>query len=75
LVPARDPQGSYDHADQLWAEPSAENAAMHLRRLRDDPDHAAELGRAASLTIRERCSPKAFAERSGALLMADAALC
>jgi glycosyltransferase involved in cell wall biosynthesis len=75
LVPARDPQGSYDHADQLWAEPSAENAAAHLRRLRDDPDHAAELGRAASLTIRERCSPKAFAERSGALLMADAALC
>ena len=49
---------------------------------RYDPDallktviHAAELGRAASLTIRERCSPKAFAERSGALLMADAALC
>jgi len=75
LVPARDPQGSYDHADQLWAEPSAENAAVHLRRLRDNPALRAELGRAASQTIRERCSPKAFAERSGALLMADAILC
>jgi glycosyltransferase involved in cell wall biosynthesis len=75
LVPARDPQGSYDHADQLWAEPSAENAAVHLRRLRDDPALRAELGRAASRTIRERCSPKVFAERSGELLMADAALC
>ena len=74
LVPAHDPQGSYDHADQLWAEPSAENAAGHLRRLRDNPVLGAELGRAASLTIRERCSPKAFADRSGALLMADAAL-
>jgi glycosyltransferase involved in cell wall biosynthesis len=75
LVPARDPQGSYDHADQLWAEPSAENAAVHLRRLCDDPALRAELGRAASRTIRERCSPKVFAERSGELLMADAALC
>ena len=75
LVPARDPQGSYDHADQLWAEPSAQNAAGHLRRLRDNPALGAELGRAASLTIRERCSRKAFAKRSGALLMADAAMC
>ena len=58
LVPARDPQGSYDHADQLWAEPSAENAAVHLRRLRDNPALGAELGQAASLTIRERCSPR-----------------
>ena len=58
LVPARDPQGSYDHADQLWAEPSAANAAMHLRRLRENPAFGAELGRAASLTIRERCSPR-----------------
>jgi glycosyltransferase involved in cell wall biosynthesis len=75
LVPARDPQGSYDHADQLWAEPSAENAAVHLRRLRDEPALRTELGRAASRTIRERCSPKVFAERSGELLMADAVLC
>jgi glycosyltransferase involved in cell wall biosynthesis len=75
LVPARDPQGSYDHPDQLWAEPSVENAAGYLRRLRENPALGAELGRAASLTIRERCSPKAFAERSGALLMADAAVC
>ena len=44
LVPARDPQGSYDHADQLWAEPSAANAAMHLRRLRENPAFGAELG-------------------------------
>jgi glycosyltransferase involved in cell wall biosynthesis len=75
LVPARDPQGSYDHAGQLWAEPSAEDAAKHLRRLHDNPALGTELGRVASLTIQERCSPKAFADRSGALLMADAALC
>jgi glycosyltransferase involved in cell wall biosynthesis len=71
LVPARDPQGSYDHADQLWAEPSAENAALYLRRLSQNPAVGAELGRAASIAIRERCSPRAYSDRLAALLMAD----
>jgi glycosyltransferase involved in cell wall biosynthesis len=72
LVPARDPQGSYDHADQLWAEPSVESAALYLRRLRENPAVRAELGQAASLAIRDRCSPAAYADRLSALLMADA---
>jgi glycosyltransferase involved in cell wall biosynthesis len=71
LVPARDPQGSYDHADQLWAEPSAENAALYLRRLSENPAVGGELGQAASIAIRERCSPRAYSDRLAALLMAD----
>jgi len=75
LVPARDPQGSYDHADQLWAEPSTQNAAMHLRRLHENPASVAALGQAAVLAVRERCSPRAYADRLATLLLADAALC
>jgi glycosyltransferase involved in cell wall biosynthesis len=38
LVPARDRQGAYDHPDMSWAEANVEQAAMALRRLRDDPE-------------------------------------
>lgn len=35
LVPAADPQGSYDAPDQLWAEPDVADAVRQLRRLAD----------------------------------------
>jgi glycosyltransferase involved in cell wall biosynthesis len=35
LVPARDPQGSYEYPEQRWAEPDVADAARHLRALRD----------------------------------------
>ncbi|WP_237217379.1 glycosyltransferase, partial [Falsiroseomonas oryziterrae] len=48
LVPAQDPQRTYDHPDQRWAEPDLDAAATALRRLRDDPAEAARLGAAAA---------------------------
>ena len=75
LVPARDPQGSYDHADQLWAEPSAETPPCTCGGSAKIPP----LGRN---WVRRRASRSGSAVRrmplpiaSGALLMADAALC
>jgi glycosyltransferase involved in cell wall biosynthesis len=35
LVPARDPQGSYDYPDQHWAEPDIAEAARQLTALKD----------------------------------------
>ncbi|MBP0494677.1 glycosyltransferase family 4 protein [Pararoseomonas indoligenes] len=37
LVPARDPQGTYDMPGALWAEPDPEEAAAALRRIAEDP--------------------------------------
>jgi hypothetical protein len=53
LVPARDPQGSYEHPGQQWAEPDVDDAAAHLRRLAD-PALRARLGRQARQDARER---------------------
>ncbi|MDB5365829.1 MAG: hypothetical protein JWM77_1756 [Rhodospirillales bacterium] len=36
FVPAVDAQGTYDHGDQLWADPDLDDAARQLRRLFDD---------------------------------------
>ncbi|MEJ0063413.1 MAG: glycosyltransferase family 4 protein [Alphaproteobacteria bacterium] len=44
LAPAHDPQRTYDHAAQNWAEPDTDEAAACLRRLRTDPAFAAKLG-------------------------------
>jgi glycosyltransferase involved in cell wall biosynthesis len=45
FVPAIDTQGTYDHGDQLWADPDLDHAAEQLRRLFDD--HAARHAMAA----------------------------
>jgi glycosyltransferase involved in cell wall biosynthesis len=37
FVPAVDAQGTYDHGDQLWADPDLDDAAAQLRRLFEDP--------------------------------------
>ncbi|HJU31248.1 MAG TPA: glycosyltransferase [Hyphomicrobiaceae bacterium] len=47
LVPAHDPQGTYDWPGMLWAEPSVEAAAALLRKLRADPQVRVRAGRAA----------------------------
>jgi glycosyltransferase involved in cell wall biosynthesis len=41
LVPARDPQGSYDYPEQCWAEPEIADAARHLQALRDPAERLA----------------------------------
>jgi glycosyltransferase involved in cell wall biosynthesis len=56
LVDVRD--GEYPCPEgQVWADPDLEHAAEHMRRLADDPDHAAALGRRAAADVRERLSP------------------
>ncbi|EWY41340.1 glycosyl transferase family 1 [Skermanella stibiiresistens SB22] len=72
LIPARDPQGGYDYADQVWAEPSVENAALHLRRLAGDVQLRADLGRAAVQAIRLHCSIQGYATTLRSLLLSGA---
>lgn len=48
LVPAQDPQGTYQHPDLLWADADIEAAASALRRLRADPALRRKLGAAAA---------------------------
>jgi glycosyltransferase involved in cell wall biosynthesis len=49
LEPVRDPQGKYEAPAQLWANPDVEDAALSLRRLKDEPGFAARLGKQASI--------------------------
>jgi glycosyltransferase involved in cell wall biosynthesis len=48
LVPALDPQGTYDHASFVWAEANIQQAAAMLRMMRDNPDMRAALGKQAA---------------------------
>ena len=57
LVPARDPQRTYDHPQARWAEPCIEAAAQHLRLLRDDPTFAKQLGSRARQDAAELFAP------------------
>jgi glycosyltransferase involved in cell wall biosynthesis len=45
LVPARDPQGTYDCPEMDWAEPDIATAARALQRLRDEPSGLGEKAR------------------------------
>ena len=45
LIPPRDPQGTYDHPDLLWADPDLRAAAHVLRELREGIDGLAENAR------------------------------
>jgi glycosyltransferase involved in cell wall biosynthesis len=47
LIPARDPQGTYDFPDQCWADADVTQAAAALRRLRDDRSLRQRMGRAS----------------------------
>ena len=48
LVPAEDPQGTYNYPGMSWAEPDVEVAALALQRLRDAPELRRGLGQAAA---------------------------
>lgn len=61
LIPASDPQGEYDHIDQLWADPDLEVAAAHLRRLRNDPNLRERLARTARDDVLRQLGPEAYA--------------
>jgi glycosyltransferase involved in cell wall biosynthesis len=65
---ARD-YGPY-RAGQQWAEPDIDHAASLLRRLLDDADFRATIGKRARQTIRSRFSPAAAGKRYAARLAA-----
>jgi glycosyltransferase involved in cell wall biosynthesis len=51
LVPAHDPQKTYDDSEQNWAEPNISAAAQYLKRLRSDPQLAQQIGEQAKRDV------------------------
>jgi glycosyltransferase involved in cell wall biosynthesis len=68
LVPANDPQGTYDYSDCLWAEPDVDDAAAKLAQLRLDPRLRADLGGRALTEARLRFGVDRYIERIGETL-------
>lgn len=62
LVPARDPQGTYDMPEQRWADAEVEDAAQWLRRLADDRDLCHRLAATAKAEAPRRFSAQAYAD-------------
>ncbi len=62
LIAASDPQGEYDHRDQLWADPDLDIAAAHLLRLRSDRNLRERLGRSARDDVLRHLGPEAYAQ-------------
>ena len=70
LVPARDPQGTYDFPEMTWAEPNIDEAAAALRRLRSDPSLRRRLATTARAVVHRHLSVHAY-ERQLALRLRD----
>ncbi|MGO4779869.1 glycosyltransferase, partial [Lysobacter sp. 2RAB21] len=67
LVPVG--EGEYPHPPGAkWAQADVEHAAMHMRRLADDRQYAAELGRRAREGVLHTLSPRAAADAIAARL-------
>jgi glycosyltransferase involved in cell wall biosynthesis len=60
LLPATDPQRTYDHPDMMWAEADVTAAARALRRLRADPGLRTRLGAEAARYARNAWSAVAY---------------
>ena len=60
LIPAKDPQGTYNHSEMKWADADVAVAANALRRLRDDPVLAARLGRQAEIFAAGRWHARSY---------------
>ncbi len=54
LIPARDPRGTYDIPNAVWADPDLRDAVGHLRRLADDAAERKALGARAREAARQR---------------------
>jgi len=67
LVPARDPQGSYDDPEQFWAESDIAAAAEALAAM-TDPARRAAIGDAARRFAEEFFSPERYAAAIGSHL-------
>jgi glycosyltransferase involved in cell wall biosynthesis len=60
LLPAKDPQGTYNHSDMMWAEADVNAAARALWRLRADPALRVRLGTEAARYARQTWSAAAY---------------
>jgi glycosyltransferase involved in cell wall biosynthesis len=67
LVPAIDPQNTYEFPDTVWAEPNITQAAQALRGLRADPARARALGEKAAAFASATFGLAAYAEAIGTL--------
>lgn len=67
LVPARDPQGTYDYPHLAWAEPDIADAARQLAAL-GDPALRRRLGKMARADAEARFAPRRYAETVSAYL-------
>jgi glycosyltransferase involved in cell wall biosynthesis len=65
LVPASDPQGTYDLPGAEWADPSTEEAAAWLRRLRGDPELRRRMGQRARENATSKLSLDAYRHAIG----------
>jgi glycosyltransferase involved in cell wall biosynthesis len=63
LVPAEDSQHTYHHPYMRWAEPDLDAAAAALRRLRDEPGLAVQLGAAGAAFAASRWGVAAWYAR------------
>jgi glycosyltransferase involved in cell wall biosynthesis len=70
LVPARDPQGSYDEADQSWADPDIAAASAALQRLAD-PEERWRLGWRAQQDARGLFAPERYRDAVAACFEPD----
>ena len=68
LVPAIDPQGTYQHPSMLWAEADLDQAAAAMRQLRDNPALRRRLAEEGRRTATQLFSPESYATRVSALL-------
>ncbi len=68
LIPAHDPQDTYEHPNMSWADANIDEAAQALQRLRVDPGLRMRLGNAARTRAAELFSPDAYAARIRELL-------
>lgn len=68
LVPAKDPQDTYDHPIMRWADADVDQAAEALKTLRANPDLGFKLGLAARAHATELFSPDGYGATVKSLL-------
>jgi glycosyltransferase involved in cell wall biosynthesis len=73
LLPAKDPQRTYDHPDMVWAEADVNAAAKALWRLRADPALRTRLGTEAVRYARRTWSAAAYGSATRTYLGIDVA--
>jgi glycosyltransferase involved in cell wall biosynthesis len=68
LIPANDPQNTYNHPSMRWADVDTDQAARVLRTLRANPDLRLALGNEARARATALLSPLTYGERAKELL-------